>query len=327
MRTRTILLSLLMIILIPSTTQGQVGNLLRNKVGKVINAGVKALDNELDKEIDTAAQKEAENIRQKAYENAEQDSPGEAEQAEEAGNETRPPQGVNLGGLFGGKVTLKYDQSYSFTSRIYMQMEIYDKKDVVKMDYYIYFSDKNPNGGFESKMVGKTDEGEEMALASSMVFDGVNKVFLILTDLGATKMGIISEVPDESTMQNQQEPQGPKPTVTRTGNSRVIAGYRCDEYLYREPESKEYAKLWVTKDLKLTGDNRIYSKAGLPAYYGIPELEGSAVLAMESYDEKNELTLKSETIEINMNFSHAISTAGFSLRQMNFNQASGQQKK
>jgi len=227
----------------------------------------------------------------------------------------------------GGKVTLKYENSYSFTGKMYMQMEMYDKKEVTKMDYYIYFSENAPNGGFESKIVGTSDDGEQVAMATNMVFDGTNKIFIILTDMGTMKMGIISEVPEETATEGQPVENTPKPTITKTGNTRVIAGYKCDEYLYKDNESKDYGKMWVTKDLKLKGDKRIYSKAGLPAYYGNPDLEGGAVLAMESYNEKNELEMKSETKEINMNFPHTISVAGYSLRQMNFNQAQGQKKK
>ena len=40
-----------------------------------------------------------------------------------------------------------------------------------------------------------------------------------------------------------------------------------------------------------------------------------------------ELELKSETIEVNMDYKHSISVEGYSLRQMNFNQAGGQSKK
>jgi hypothetical protein len=130
-------------------------------------------------------------------------------------------------------------------------------------------------------------------------------------------------VPDETTQPGQPADNKPKPTITKTGNSKVIAGYKCEEYIVKEADSKNTSKIWVTKDLKLKGDNRVYSKAGLPSYYGAPELEGAAVLAMEVFNEKNVLEMKSETKEINLGYEHKMSTAGYSLRQMNFNQAGG----
>jgi hypothetical protein len=328
MKTRTILLSFVLILLVPAFSNAQIGSMLKNKVGRVINAGAKTLNKEIDKEIDTAAQKEVDKVKVKANEDYEA---AQAEQGEPQENapqgDAQPSKGINFGGLIGGKVTLKYENSYSFTAKMYMQMEVYDKKEVTKMDYYIYFSETSPNSAFVSKIVGTTDEGKEVAMATNMVSDGTNKIVIMLTDIGTTKVGIISAVPEETAAEGQPVENTPKPTITKTGNSKVIAGYKCDEYLYKDNESKDYSKLWVTKDLKLKGDKRIYLRAGLPAYYGNPDLEGGAILAMESYNEKNELEMKSETKEINNNFPHTISVEGYSMRQMNFNQAQGQNKR
>jgi hypothetical protein len=327
MKTRALfLLTAVLLIMMPAVSNAQVGGLLRNKLNRVVNAGTKTVDKEINKEIDTAVEKEVIKARDKQIEEANNQT-GKDSTDKNAGQAKQGGKGFNLGGLMGGKVTSKYNESYSFNSRIYMQMEMYDKKDVSKMDYYIYFSDATPTAGFESKLIATSDDGSQVTVTSSYVFDGENKSFIIMTDMGTMKMGIISEVPDETTAQGQAADKTQKGTITKTGNSRVIAGYKCDEYLFKDNESKDYGKLWVTKDLKLKADKRTFSKAGLPAYYGNPELENGAVLAMESYNEKNVLEMKSETKEINFNFPHTISVAGYSLRQMNFGQAGGQQKK
>ena len=53
-------------ILLPVASNGQVGNLLRNKLNKVVNAGTKTVDKEINKEIDTAVEKGVLNARDKA---------------------------------------------------------------------------------------------------------------------------------------------------------------------------------------------------------------------------------------------------------------------
>jgi hypothetical protein len=199
-----------------------------------------------------------------------------------------------------------------------MQVEIYGEKEPVKMDYYIYFNNDNLNGGIETKMVASTDEGSAN-VNSSIVVDGTNKCMIMLTDMGATKFGMISAVPDETEEQKPGE-ISPKEEITKTGNTRVIAGYKCDEYLYKDLEDKTYGKLWVTRDLKIFSDKRAMNKSGLPSFYGSKELEGGAVLAMESYDENNKLTSRSETKEIKTNISHTITVKGYPLRQVNLNQ-------
>jgi len=135
-------------------------------------------------------------------------------------------------------------------------------------------------------------------------------------------------MPDESTVQptdKKGEPVKP-PVVTKTGNSKVIAGYKCDEYTYKEADKKEIVKLWMTKEAVLNVDKRVWSKANMPSAYGYAGFEGMVTMAWENYDEGGKLTAKSEVKEINKNFSHSMSVKGYSLRQMNFNQMQDQKK-
>ena len=338
MKTRTILLTIVLIFAIPALSDAQVGNLLKNKVGKAINAGVKVLDKEADKKIDSAATKEA----QEAYDKAEKDRAAaqeaakaeavEAEGGEQAKDDNqqaanKPSGGINFGGLMGGgKVTSKYSESYSFNNRIFTQAEMYDNKDVMKMDYYIYFNDNTQDAGFESKMEGSTEDSGEVTLSSAFIFDGANKSFIVMTDMGGMRIGIVSEVPDENTAEGQAASEDTDATFTKTGNTKMIAGYKCDEYKYIDNETKEYGFIWATKDLKLQADKRTFSKAGMSPYYGSKDLDNSVVMAMESYSKKGELEMKSETKEVNLGYKHSMSTTGYSFRQMNFNQA-GEKKK
>lgn len=334
MKTRQIFLTILLIFTVPVFNNAQVGNMLRNKVGRVVNAGAKVLSKETDKKIDSAATKEAEKAVVKSQENKTQNQQDSTVQAAETENESnrsgnRSSQGgFNLSGLMGGgKVTSKYNESYSFNNRIYTEMEMHDKKDVTKMNYFIYFNDDNANAGFESKMVSTSEEGQQVEATTSFVSDGDNKSFIMMTDMGGMRIGIISEVPEENSAEGQAAAEAPKATITKTGNTRMVAGYKCDEYLYTDNETKEHGKIWATKDLRLRADKRTFSKAGLSAYYGSSELDNSVVLAQEGYNNKNELEMKSETKEVNLGYKHDISTTGYSFRQMNFNQAGGQEKK
>ncbi len=325
MKTRSIILSFILVFALTSNSNSQVGGYLRSKVNRAVNAAENAADKRVNQEIDKKAEEEvnkaADKIEQDIEKNKAEDQ-NEAEASKKENNkETQDQQGggFNLGALMGGgPVTSKYRESYAFSNRIYMQAEVYDGKDVVKMDYYIYYSDTSPDAGIESKISGTTDEGDQIGLNSSFIYDGQNKSFMMLSDMGGTKIGMISDVPDETTAQAENTT---KPTITKTGNSKVIAGYKCDEYIIKENGKKEYNKAWITKDLKLTADKRTLSKAGVSPYFDSPELKGAATLAMESFDDKGKLTMKSETKEINIGFKHSMSPAGFPLRQMNFNQA------
>lgn len=335
MKTRAILLSVMMVFLVPVVSNAQLGNMIRNKASKVLNAGSKTLNKEVDHKIDSTAQKKTQDEIDKKNQEIEQNKSQNAQSGQTEGSQAEGTQtgsseskGFNIGGLMGGKVTSKYNESYSFTSRIFQQMEMYDKKDkVTKMDYYIYFSEANPIMGIETKIEGTSDQGDQVAMNSSVVIDGPNKSYITMTDVNNMKMGFISAIPDENSQAQASGKTKTPPVIAKTGKTKVIAGYKCDEYTYKDADNKKHGSIWATKDLKLNVNKSAFSKAGMRSYYGNTELENSASLAMEQYNDKDELELKSDTKEVNLSFSHSISTTGYNFRQMNFNQAGGQQKK
>ncbi len=310
MKKSIIILFFALMIMAPVVTKAQLGNFIRNKASKALNAVTKEKVNE----VDSASLKKAEN-----NENNPVTKPNENSQDNQGG--------MDLGKLFGSKVDLKYNDEYSFTSRLYMVTETYDKKEVTKMDLYMYFSANTPSLGIETKSF--TDEqGNTAPIASSMVMDGENKCFIILTDMGGVKMGMISAIPDENSVAQPDGKQGPKihPTnFVKTGSTRKIAGYSCDEYSYTDQENKSTGKVWFTKDADLKIDKRGWQRTGMGAYYGYEGFEGGIILANEAYNDKGKLIMKSETKEINTNLSHSITVKGYTLRQINLNQ--GQHKK
>ena len=163
-----------------------------------------------------------------------------------------------------------------------------------------------------------------------------NRSFLMLLSNEDSKTGIIAKLPSDSAIasisknqkvetsdhpKDQKMEAGKQPTITKTGNSRVIAGYRCDEYKITEPDVDGYSDVWITKDLNIKADKQYWNKAGMPGYYGYPEFEGGVMLAMDSFDKKNNLKVKMETKEINEKVNNSISTKGYTLMQMNFGQS------
>lgn len=290
MKTRAAILSVLVLFMFSASSNCQVGSILRNKLNK-------AIGKEAQNKADSAANKDQ--------------------------NEQQAEGRRGLGGLLGGKTDIRHNDVYDFTGRIYMTMETYDKKDVSKSDYFTYFNSGIPNAGIEVKIVDP--DNKEQAIPTTFLFDGENRCFMILMAGTDSKTGIISTIPDDSTLNAQakgSKNQEQKPAViTKTGNSKMIAGYRCDEYKVVEPGEDGYTNVWMTKDVKIKADKRYWGKAGMPTYYGHPEFEGSMMLAFDAFDKAGKPEMKMETQEINENFKHSISTAGFSFIKMNFGQA------
>ncbi len=326
MKTRILFLLLAMSIILPASSFGQLGGIVRRAVNRQVN-------NEIDSALDKKVQDEQNKNRAKQAQEQQTQPIQEAQQNEAAtvsedndddnatggsGESSGNAGGASFSGLFGNKVTLKYKEDYSFTSRIHMVTEQYDNKDVIKMNFYMYYSANQPSVGIETQTI--TDQENQVEMNAKMVMDGENKTFLMLTDVNGMKMGTITEVPEENSTVVGPDGKPVKdytpPTFTKTGNTRVIAGYKCDEYSYKNQEDKTSGKVWFTKDANLKIDRKGWNNSGMSYYYGSNQFNDGIILANEAYDSKGKLEMKSETVEINENFPHTITATGYTLRQM-----------
>ncbi|HLN55646.1 MAG TPA: hypothetical protein VK207_06625 [Bacteroidales bacterium] len=330
MKKRILYLLFVLAIAMPTSSYGQLGGIVRRAVNRQINNEV---DSALDKKVqedqnknrakkaqeEQAKQAQEQNIKEEAVADQEEENDNSGGAAD---NSSGNGGGAAFSGLFGNKVTLKYKDDYSFTSRIHMVTEQYDNKDVMKMNFYMFYSTANPSIGIETQTI--TDEENQMEMNAKMVMDGENKTFIMLTDMNGMKMGTISEVPEENSTVIGPDGKPVKnytpPTFTRTGNTRVIAGYKCDEYTYKDTKDKTSGKVWFTKDAKLGIDRKGWNNSSMSYYYGSNQFNDGIILANEAYDEKGKLEMKSETVEINENFPYKITVTGYTLRQMNINQ-------
>lgn len=290
MRTKPIFLLLVFFIVFSGVSNAQ-GGFLKNKLSNAINK-------QISNKADSAAAKSA------------------------GTNDSQAPS-KGLGGLLGGKTDIKHNDQYNFTGMIYSRIESYDKKEVSKSDYYVYFNANTLNAGMELKVV---DAGGGQPVPTQFIFDNDNRCFMMLISSEDSKTGIISTIPSDSALAAQaskmKETKPEKaPTITKTGNTKTIAGYSCDEYKVVEAGEPGFSLVWMTKDLRIKADKRNWGKTGIPAYYDYPGFEGATMLAMSSFDKNSNPEMKMETIEINENIRHAISTVGFSFIKMNFGAA------
>ena len=300
MKTRLLFLSLVVAIMSSNTSNAQ-GWILR-----------RAIDRKIEHKVDSAVDKSDKDEAKARQQAAKNDSTGTSTQKKGTKETGR--------GLFGGKIDIKYNDDYNFTGRIYMQMETYDKKDVLKSDYYTYFNTSSMNAGIDMIPVD-VKEGSK-AVPTTFLFDDENRCFMMLLQ-GDSKTGMISTIPSDSAIAAQAKSQKSDPgkaIITKTGNSKVIAGYKCDEYKIVDPEKDGYSNVWMTKDVKLKADKKYWGKAGVPTYYNYPGFEGALMLAMDGFDKNNKPTLKMETKEIKEDYKHSISTVGYTFMKMNFGQ-------
>jgi hypothetical protein len=296
MKAKSFLLLLAIFVLMPNVSHAQFGAVRR------------AINRQIDHKIDSSVDKNAQDERdKKAKEESEQGKNENAETKDNSGSKR---------GLFGGKIDTKFKDNYDFTARIFMQMETHDKKDVIKSDFYTYFNENNDDAGIDLQTVDPKDG--KTVISTVFVFDHDSRAFLMLL---AGNIGTISTIPSDSALAAQAKARGEEakqPVVTKTGNSRTIAGYKCDEYKVVNTDKGGYSNVWMTKDFKVKADKKYWGKSGMPSYYNYPGFEGMVMLALEEFDKNNALVTQMETKEVNEKFKHSISTVGYTFTKTNF---------
>lgn len=213
-----------------------------------------------------------------------------------------------------GKVTANYDENYHFKGMMKMKTELYDKgKPGSIMDFNIWFDAANGNMGMESETI--TDDAGE-SISSTAIVDSKNKVVITWAVMEGGKSGMIMTVPD-SLMDDREKVTvtGSAATIRKTGGTKTICGYKCDEYEVTEEEGKFVSKVWASDDLKFPGSRKMLGRQqGMPRGYGQGEIKG-AIMASETY-EKGKLTTKSEVTKVDLTATNSISVAGVKLMQM-----------
>ncbi len=222
MKTKIVLLLTAFLIISPEVSNGQIGSKLKDKLNKALNKA---------------------------------DSSANKNQGEDQTTESKPR---GLGGLLGGKTDIVHDDEYNFTGRIYMVMETYDKKDVSKSDFFTYFNANTANAGIEVTIVNP--DNKDTSIPTRFIFDNDNRCFMMLMENEGSKSGFISTIPSDSALaaqaKNQKTAEEKTATITKTGNTKMIAGYKCDEYKVVEQGEDGYSNVWMTKDVKIKADKK-----------------------------------------------------------------------
>ena len=224
-------------------------------------------------------------------------------------------------GLGFGEVTLKHDDNYKFMGRVVMEIENFNDqgKSDGKILYTILYNNSNMNSAIEFKDADQQKNDGTVLF----VFDQVNKCLFMLSESDGSKSGMIMAITDEpATAATDVKAEDIEFDDTymgiykKTGKSKTIAGYKCDEYLAADPEGETETSMWMTRDTKLNVNRKGLATAGLPAWYSSSALYGGYMMEMESR-EKGRVTSKMVTKEINDNVNTDISIKEYELVQMN----------
>ncbi len=219
--------------------------------------------------------------------------------------------------MFGLSGNVKTKEKYEFDGYMKMLVRTYDKKGKLSesTDYYTYLSNSSPDYAMVFASTGSKEK-------STIIFDTENRAMITLGEDNGEKSGFaiaISEEQAESFRQKAEESQsdsddGMPDTYYKTGKSKKILGYDCDEYRYEDEEGT--VELWITQDLKGKMSKEYMQNSAFGGYFSYAYYSNGAVLEYIFTDKEDGEKMTMLVNELDLNKKHSISTVGYNIMSM-----------
>ena len=208
-----------------------------------------------------------------------------------------------------------YEPDYSFDA--YIQMEISNYKKNGNLDDQIMYDNYVNKTKADYAMVFR--DGRDQ---STIIFDTKNSAMLILTDSDGEKTGFATTI-DPEAMADLAEDYAEEEETTdldaynlkKTGKSKEILGYKCDEYLV-EDESAE-VHMWMSEKLgKEMRKDWLKNKQTFGAMFMHAYALNGMVLEYDVMDKDSGKKTIMLVTKIDLNHSHSVATGGYTVMSM-----------
>ena len=298
---------------------------LKKKQKEILKSATKKADEKVDEEIDKQVQKGVDKLFNKLSKEIETatDSINEAKDSTKAtelnagsqNSEERLNAAMgNYMKALGVGVDVPHKDAYRFNSAMNILIE-HTKSDGSVDDpvfYNMYFS----SDGSDYGMIFK----DESSNNSTFVFDSENNCTLILMDDGEQKTGIATRISEERLKDYEEvagdyvEEEIKKPedyNLKKTGKTKVISGYKCDEYMAEDEEA--VLTLWVTNDLKGKVNKKLFKNQYFGGSIWMTEI-GDGVVIQSIDKSKQTKEVSTMTVkELDFNTNKSITTNGYTI--------------
>jgi hypothetical protein len=224
---------------------------------------LKKIQKRAEKQVEKRLEKKAEEQVDKELDKAEEriDEALESDEEESGNNvdsklskEDRLQNMMKGLGLSGEPVPIA--ENYRFSHLIQMHFESFNKNGKKKDEgeFITHFDPESKNMAYQALSGDAADKG-------LFIIDTENGAIIILSDDGNEKNGIVygmsgyfstmGESFDEEELDLSETPDTylANPNVNKTGRTKTISGFKCEEYVYEDEYSK--SNIWITKDIKL----------------------------------------------------------------------------
>jgi len=192
--------------------------------------------------------------------------------------------------MFGqGGADIPIENSYQFDTNVLYTMEFSSNDENSVVDYSMWFSDNHSYMATQvSSMQSGSKESQEMPASVLSVIDEKNKAMIILMEEQKIAQVISMEkIKGISDAENSSEGLDPSfEAVKKTGKSKKILGYDCEEFSSENADSK--FTFWVTQDLDVYQKNMFFNMSkslGGNSFQNIPQ-EAKGLLMEMNFEHK-----------------------------------------
>jgi hypothetical protein len=221
---------------------------------------------------------------------------------------------MNAMGLSGN---VEHETEYSFDAHI--QMEISEYKKNGKLDNQMLYDSYVHKEDADYAMEFSNDGSK-----SIMIFDTKNSAMLILTNSDGEKTGFATTI-DPETMAEETEAYEEDSEVDsdpfnykKTGKSKMILGYSCDEYLMEDEASE--VRMWVSEKLgKEMRKEWLNNKQTFGAMFSSAYALNGMVMEYDFLDKEDGDKMVMQVTRIDLNHTHKVSTEGYNIMSMKMN--------
>lgn len=300
------------------------GKHAENRADQNVN---KKINGEIDKSVDKAFNKLWGDDKKKEDETQDQSGNSSPEQADQ--NASSPTQKASdardkaasnaMMKALGISTNVDVKSSYDYSGDIEMTIQTWDETGETEgpVLYTTYVS--KGNEGFAMKF------SQDGTGSTTMIFDYKDSKMIIMNNENGDKTGMVMQwegMTDSLENFDYSEPPGDDEIedfskfnehLKKTGKSKKIAGYTCDEYIYDDEES--HATMWMTDELppelwaNMFSANA-YSAASMGFY-------GGFVMEMDSKEKETNERTTLLVNKVNRNKTSSISTSGYQFMSMN----------
>ncbi len=212
----------------------------------------------------------------------------------------------------GGKKEIR--AIYNFQQNTLMEMRSYDKKGELKKDgiqkMRFHFS-TDPYNGIEPI-------DQEKGKAAFSIFENDKNQIVSLMNNDGNKMAVVTKmnvkISSTSEKDNKKNDTNEQPTITKTGRTKTICNYLCEEWTSVSKEGDK-SEMWISKDvpLSMNGSFAMFSAQNRNMNMGdMSNYPQGYMMEITNYDNNGE-KFTMTCLEVNLQASKLVETAGYTV--------------